>query len=128
MEYSLPGNSLELDVQGRPSLMGCLCNSCGNLMFPRVLVCNQCMGEGLSPKSLATSGTLYAFTLMHTGPAGWDKPYLLGYVDLADGVRVFSHLRGEVAIGQSVELGIKTVGHRADGSPITTYMFQKTSQ
>ena len=86
------------------------------------------MGEGLTPKSLATSGTLYSFTLIHTGPAGWDKPYLLGYVDLADGVRVFSHLRGEVAIGQSVELGIKTVGHCADGSPITTYMFQKTSQ
>jgi uncharacterized OB-fold protein len=68
-------------------------------------------------------GTLYSFTVLHVGPAHWDKPITLGYVDLANGVRVFSHLKGKLAMGQEVALSIGVVGHLPDGQEISNFVF-----
>lgn len=122
---SLPGESLAVDALGRPALIGCVCNACGNRMFPYAPVCHVCMSEEMSHEALADQGTIYSYTVVHTGPAAWEKPYAVGYVDLSDGVRVFSHLRGDVAIGQEVELGTAQIGRTTEGAPITTFVFQQ---
>lgn len=82
------------------------------------------MSEDLQEEALPREGTLYSFTLVHVGPNGWQKPFAVGYVDLANGVRVFSHLRGELKIGQTVELEIAEIGRTAEGTAISTFVFR----
>ncbi len=122
---SLPGDALAADANGRPVLIGGVCRSCGCRMFPFAPVCPVCMSEDLAHEPMPREGTLYSFTIVHVGPKAWEKPYALGYVDLTNGVRVFSHLGGAaVEIGQTVELATAEIGRSAEGAPITTFVFQ----
>ena len=122
---SLPGEALAADSSGRPVLVGCICKSCGNRMFPYAPVCPVCMSEDMARETMPREGTIYSFTTVHVGPKTWQKPFTVGYVDLTNGVRVFSHLRGtDIAIGQAVSLALADIGRSADGRPITTFVFQ----
>jgi uncharacterized OB-fold protein len=121
---SLPGEALGVSADGKPVLLGAVCRACGSRMFPPSPVCSTCMSEDVEREAMPRTGTLYSFTTVHVGPKNWDKPYELGYVDLENGVRVFAHLRGDVAIGTQVELGSATIGKTDDGTPITTFVFQ----
>jgi uncharacterized OB-fold protein len=122
---SLAGDALAEDAHGRPVLLGSACDECETLAFPRVAVCSNCMSESVSQQPMPRTGTLYAFTLVHVGPPHWNKPLALGYVDLSNGVRVFTHLaNSSMRIGDKVELGIGRIGTRPDGSAIETYVFK----
>jgi uncharacterized OB-fold protein len=122
---SLPGEALAADVSGRPVLVGCICKSCGNLMFPYAPVCPVCMSEDMAREAMPREGTIYSFTVVHVGPKTWEKPFAVGYVDLTNSVRVFSHLRGaNIEIGQAVSLAVADIGRGAEGLPITTFVFQ----
>ena len=69
-------------------------------------------------------GKLYAYSRVFAGPKKWRKPMVLGYVDLPNGVRVFSHLAGEgLAVDQAVELAIGVLGEDDDGE-IVSFVFQ----
>jgi uncharacterized OB-fold protein len=123
---SLAGGALEADANGRPVLIGCVCKSCGNRMFPSAPVCSICMSEDVARDPMPREGTLYSFTVVHVGPKTWEKPFAVGYVDLSNGVRVFTHLRGPgLQIGQSVELEIAQIGEDAEGVAIMTFVFQQ---
>lgn len=121
---SLAGDSLSVDAEGRPTLVGGVCRSCGALAFPYTPICSSCMSEEIERAPMPGQGTLYSFTVVHVGPKNWAKPYAVGYIDLDNGVRVFSHLRGSVAIGQTAELAVAEIGKNAEGVPITTFVFQ----
>ncbi len=122
---SLPGDALSVDASGKPVLVGCVCKQCKTVMFPPAPVCPACMSENLGREEMSRTGTLYSFTTVHVGPRMWSRPYTVGYVDLSNGVRVFSHLRGgNFSIGQTVEVGVAEVGKNADGAALTTYVFE----
>jgi uncharacterized OB-fold protein len=121
---SLPGDALAVDAGGGPVLVGGVCRSCGVRLFPFAEICPACIGEDIQRDPMPREGTLYSFTVVHVGPKTWDKPYMLGYVDLDNGVRVFSHLRGSVRIGQRVALATSEIGTDAEGTPISTFVFQ----
>ena len=123
---SLPGKALAVGADGKPVLIGCVCGACGQRMFPAAPVCPTCMGEAMTPEPMPRQGSLYSFTTVHVGPSAWQKPFTVGYVDLNNGVRVFSHLRGaDLKINQSVELAVAEIGRTPDGKPIITSVFQK---
>lgn len=125
LPLSLPGEALGRDAHGRPVLIGCVCKSCGNRMFPVAPVCSVCMSEEMEREHMPREGTLYSFTFVHVGPAAWAKPFALGYVDLSNGVRVFSHLRGlSLRIDETVELAVAEIGRNPDGTEIATFVFQ----
>lgn len=123
---SLPGAALGVDSDGQPVLIGCVCEACGNRMFPFALVCPVCMSEDMARAAMPREGSLYSFTVLHVGPNTWKRPFVVGYVDLDNGVRVFSHLRGtEFQIDQPVELAVAEIGKTVDGTPIMTSVFQQ---
>lgn len=123
---SLPGDALAVDPDGRPVLIGCVCETCGNRMFPFAPVCPVCMSEDMARAAMPREGSLYSFTVLHVGPNTWKRPFIVGYVDLNNGVRVFSHLRGtEFQIDQPVELAVAEIGKTAEGTPIVTSVFQQ---
>ena len=124
LPISLPGAALSSDATSRPTLIGGICRACGSRMFPAGPVCSICMSEDIADEALPREGTLYAFTTVHVGPKTWVRPYAVGYVDLENGVRVFSHLRGDPVIGGRVELAAAEIGREDDGAAITTFVFQ----
>ncbi len=69
-------------------------------------------------------GRLYSYTVLHVAAPKWRRPLALGYVDLPNGVRVFTHLDGQPwSIGQEVELAMADLGSDKDGAPIRSFVF-----
>src|SRR5258708_17740021 len=86
-------------------------------------VCGVCMREAIEPQPMPRIGTLYAFSPVHVAAKKWHKPMCIGYVDLPNGARVFTHLQREgLAIGDAVEAGMGVVGEDENG-PIETFVF-----
>jgi uncharacterized OB-fold protein len=122
----LCGDAVEVDANGHAYLIGGLCVDCGNRTFPRAPVCCGCMSENIVPAPMPRTGTLYAFSTVHVAAKKWHKPMCVGYVDLPNGARVFTHLKGDLAIGDTVEVDIATVGEDESGA-IETFVFRRSA-
>jgi uncharacterized OB-fold protein len=93
--------------------------------FPQHPVCPRCMSEDVAQTPMPTRGKLYSFTTLHVGAKKWQKPLSVGYVDLDNGVRVFTHLKGQAfRFDQKVEMDVARVGVEQDGTPISTFVFK----
>ena len=121
---TLAGSALSHDAAGQPVLIGGSCRACGARTFPKTPVCHSCMAEDIAAEEMPRTGSLYAFTTVHAGPKRWTKPFTIGYVDLPNGVRVFTHLRGAtLALGATVALDVARVGTGPDGEPLHAFVF-----
>jgi hypothetical protein len=92
------------------------CADCGTLIwYPRAR-CPHCMSGNLVWEELSGTGTVYSYTVNHRGQgeyAGHD-PFVIAYVELAEGPRVLSHVDGvDVRVGDPVRLrgGLSQEGH-----------------
>ena len=124
----IAGDAVRIDADGRPTLIGSECADCGTRVFPPVALCPECMGDSLEPLALARSGRLYSYSTVHVAPRGWAVPYVAGYVDLPDGVRVFAHVveagDDRLAMDMAVELTTAVLGTDGDGAPFSSYAFR----
>lgn len=123
----LAGDAVETDRDGSARLVGGACGSCGAKIFPPVAVCPECMSEDMARIGLSTEGTLYSWSVVHVAPKGWKVPYIAAYVDLAEGVRVFSHIvgaePGALRMDMTVKVCTARLGEEADGRPIESFAF-----
>jgi benzoylsuccinyl-CoA thiolase BbsA subunit len=121
----LCGDAVSIGADGRAVLIGGMCRDCGNQTFPRAPVCCICMSENICEHAMPRIGTLYAFSTVHVAAKKWNKPMCVGYVDLPNGARVFTHLAGAtLAIGDAVEPHIGIVGEDENGA-IESFVFRK---
>ncbi len=107
-------------------LIGSVCQECGARVFPPVAVCPECMSEKMADLPLSQEGTLYAWSVVHVAQKGWTTPYIAGYVDLPEQVRVFSHIIArpdELANDMKVRLTSAVLGTGEDGQPVQSYAF-----
>lgn len=122
----LAGDAVRIAADGSVCLVGTHCGDCGTHVFPPVPVCPECMSENLADTDLATEGTLYSWSVVHVAPKGWNVPYIAGYVDLPDNVRVFAHISGAdpetLAMDMPVTLTTAVLGDE-DGAPVESYAF-----
>lgn len=87
------------------------CRACGRRQFyPRAL-CRHCWSTDLTWVASDGRGEVYSFTVVRRAPSpAFDElvPYVVALVDLDDGVRMLSHVRGvdpdELEIGRRVEV------------------------
>lgn len=109
-------------------LKGMRCGACGTKAFPAREVCSQCAAQtGLESISLAPRGVLYSYSEVHVAPKDFPAPYVIGYVDLEDGVRVFGQIEGSASTlkpDQAVETSTGIVRVRANGTPVISYKFR----
>jgi uncharacterized OB-fold protein len=122
----LCGDAVRVDGDGRAVLIGGACKDCGNQTFPRAPVCCVCMSEAIEPTAMPRTGTLYAFSTVHVAAQKWLKPMRIGYVDLSNGARVFTHLQGDLAIGDRVEVATGVVGEGQNGA-IESFIFKRAA-
>ena len=120
---------LEVPEDGSPPyLKGYRCKKCGQLDFPRLNPCPTCWGEEFEMIPLSRRGKLYSYADIYIGQPGLPTPYIFGYVDLPEDLRIFAMLEGEVKTFQcneDVELTIGEIRKNNDGLPIISYKFKK---
>ena len=126
-QYPLDGRALRLAADGTPTMIGLECGDCGTKAFPPAPVCPECMSENISEFNLSDRGSLYTWSVVHVAPSGWNIPYISGYVDLPERVRVFAHIVGidpeRLEMDMEVELTTAVIGHNDEG-PVETYAFK----
>ena len=83
--FKVPSESGE-----KPYLFGSRCKVCAQMSFPPRKVCSKCFSEEMESIPLSSRGKLYTYTIIGYPPPGLAAPYAIGYVDLPEGVRVFS--------------------------------------
>ena len=116
-----------------PSLIGSKCTICGEIFFPKRHICPSCFQEGTFEKiHLSRRGELYTFCVLERGPIGFEPPYALGYIDLPEGLRIYSILtesdRNKLQIGMEMELVIESIRKTAEGEDIIGYKFKPISK
>ena len=99
-----------------PRLLASRCERCGRYAFPARQVCPRCKVRSMTPVRLGQRGTLYSFTVCHVAPEGWRAPYLQAYVQLPEGLRIFSLISSSIEptaealrVGMSMELIVEPV-------------------
>ncbi|SPD74690.1 Benzoylsuccinyl-CoA thiolase BbsA [uncultured Desulfobacterium sp.] len=117
-----------------PFLKGYKCKKCGKIWFPKFVPCPNpdCWSEEMEVVALSRRGKIYSYTDVYIGQPTMRSymPMTMAYVDLPEGVRVFSQLEGEVGsfrCDEEVELVAGPVRNNLDGKPITGYKFKKIS-
>lgn len=98
-------------ADGQPVLVGSRCSACAEVHFPPKPICPDCGGRNVEQVELSRCGRIYSFTTVYQGPAGFRTPYVIGYVDLPEGLRIFTQLvdTQPLALDQPVVLDIGPV-------------------
>lgn len=96
---------LEVGPDGKGNLVGGRCPKCEAFYFPARSVCARCLCGDIERVALCGSGTLYTYTVIHQSLPQFETPYVLGYVDLDDNVRVAGQLVGVEA--DELRLGMR---------------------
>ena len=117
------------EANGEVRLIGMRCPVCGTRAFPAKDICHECGNEkGMESALLSPTGTLYSFAQVHAAPKGFPSPYVIGYVDLEDGVRLFGqveHPAAELKVDEPVRVVLGQVRTNPDGIPVISYKFRK---
>jgi uncharacterized OB-fold protein len=122
--------STRISPDEKPQLIGSKCPHCGEVFFPVNPVCVNCQNQTMNDIKISRRGKIWSFTTVMLPPPQWYKgpvPFHLGYVELPEGVRVWTRLLGAEAgglkIGQEVELDIDVMQEDAEGNEILGYCF-----
>jgi uncharacterized OB-fold protein len=122
----LAGSAVRVGADGTVYLVGVQCAGCQTKVFPPVPVCPECMSEDIDRIDLSSDGSLYSWSVVHVAPKGWNVPYIAGYVDLPDDVRVFAHITGadpgSLEMDMAVTLTTAVLGDK-DGAAVESYAF-----
>jgi benzoylsuccinyl-CoA thiolase BbsA subunit len=111
-----------------PFLKGYKCKKCGELDFPKTVPCPKCWGKEFDMVPLSRRGKIYSVSDIHIGQPGMAVPYVFGYVDLPEDIRIFAQMEGPVGTfrcDDEVELVAGNIKNNRDGLPITSYKFKK---
>jgi uncharacterized OB-fold protein len=113
-ERSVGRSIFILENEALVGLLGTRCPECGDIRFPARVLCpndlHECEEIVLEPR-----GFIYEVVKMMLAPAGFPAPYWAGYIDLADGPRMFARIAwsegdSDPQHGQAVELSLAPVG------------------
>lgn len=122
-----PGE-LEVRPDGSGNLLGSRCRSCGAAFFPVREACSGCLSTDLDTIRFSTRGTLYTYTVVRQSIPAFEVPYVLGYVDFPEGVRIMGQIADcepdDVSIGMPLSLSLEPFGEDEDQNPLTGYRFR----
>jgi uncharacterized OB-fold protein len=114
-------------VSGKWALVGCRCKRCGQIFFPVREWCLNCSSRDLERINLGRNGKLYSFTIVHMPSEHFEPPYAVGWIELAEGIRIFSQIRGwqehPLKIGIDMELAVEKLWDEEE-KEITGYIFR----
>ena len=84
---------LRLPDAGEPHLVGQRCKPCGAVYLGTRRACSRCTAEGpFEEIPLSRKGTVWVWSIVHQSMPGVPVPYVVGVVDLPEGVAVRCNL------------------------------------
>ncbi len=114
-------------------LLGNRCPQCDLFFFPQRHFCARCCGSGLEIVRLSRKGSLRSFTTVYQKPryAEVEPPYLMGEIELPEGVLVYSLLTccsaSRLKIGSEMKLAaIKVREELQGGKPVAVLAYSFT--
>jgi uncharacterized protein len=130
-EPCVPGLFTE---EGGVRLLGARCRCCGTPYFPAPAHCRNpdCSGSDLEVRGFGGGGALWSYSVANFAPPAPHKfdapfrPYVIGVVDLDEGLRVVGQMVGDAAdmrVDARVELVVDPVYHE-DGKAFTSWKFR----
>jgi len=124
---------LKVPEKGDPYLEGQECKACGAIFLGERAVCSKCGArDGLEAKTLANTGKLHVYSIVHRSFPGIEVPYVSAIVDLDGGGTVKGNLIGvdpdpdKIQFGMPVEVVYKDALGRKDkeGNAYVSHFFQ----
>lgn len=126
----------------RPQLIGATCGQCGTTTFPKQASCPRCTSGTMNEVLLPTEGKLWAHTVQAFRPKsppyiGTESaeefvPFGVGYVELADALRVEARLTesnpDKLRIGMDMHLTITPFTTNDSGDDVLTFAFAPTNE
>jgi uncharacterized OB-fold protein len=97
---------------GTLRLVASVCPGCATAWFPAGAVCPSCARLEPERYLVGPTGTLYSYTTVHVSSSR-PTPYVLGYVDLDQGVRVLGTIEatpGALAVDARCRLDVADDG------------------
>ena len=72
------------------------CTSCNRVHWYPRLICPHCHAMEIEWFEASGEGRLYSFAVQHRAPGAWadEVPFVTAYIDLEEGDRIFTVLRG----------------------------------
>lgn len=123
-----------------PQLIGAQCSECRIVTFPAQDSCPRCGSMQMAEHLLPRRGRLWAWTTQHfpppappyAGPVGKAfVPYGIGYVELADEVRVETRLTdadpAALQTGMEMELVVVPFAEDDEGNEVMSFAFRPVS-
>jgi uncharacterized OB-fold protein len=92
------------------------CDRCGTVIWYPKMYCPECGALSVTWTEASGAGTIYSFTVAHRGPGAFGEavPYVIAYVELAEGPRVLTNIVGcapdQVSIGLPVRVVFRDTG------------------
>jgi uncharacterized OB-fold protein len=123
---------LKIPAQGDPYLEGQRCRECGAIFLGERSTCASCGArETIEPHKLASTGTLYVYSIVHRSFPGVEVPYVSAVVDLDGGGTVKGNLINieptpeKIQMGMPVEVIFRVAPTKdREGNEYLTYYFQ----
>jgi uncharacterized OB-fold protein len=126
--WAVPG-TVAFTQDGSPRLLAGVCRNCRKTVFPAPKICPECWGEDFEALQLPPTGTVYTYSVVHAGRAGWKTPYVLAFVDFKEqNVRVAGIVKGPEGwrpdLDSTVRVGTDVICTDAKGNPVRAHCFQ----
>jgi len=68
------------------------CGDCSHVYFPARPFCPACSSRDVNWFTASGKGTLFSYVINHRAPKGFEAPYIIAVVQLAEGPRMMSNL------------------------------------
>ncbi len=115
-------------------LVGQKCKDCGHIAYPRKRVCPECFSENLEDYLLSRRGILHTYCCTYLGVPHLEGPYVNGYVDLPEKIRLFALITGcdpegkDLEFDMPVEMVTDVLMQDEDGEDLYTFKFQPVKE
>jgi uncharacterized OB-fold protein len=122
---------LRIPEAGDPHLVGQQCAKCGAVYLGRRRACSKCTAEGpFEEIPLSRKGTLWVWSIVHQSMPGVPVPYVVGVVDLPEGVSVRCNLidvepdPAKLRFGMPVEMTTAVSQQDREGNDVIAFYFR----
>ncbi len=122
---------LRLPADGEPYLAGQRCGGCGAVYLGKRLACARCAAtSGFTEIPLSRHGTLWVWSIVHQSAPGVPVPYVVGIVDLPEGVSVRCNVidvpadPAAIRFGMPLEMTTGVSQKDRDGNDVVAFYFR----
>lgn len=122
---------LRVPDDGEPYLVGERCAACGAVYLGKRRACSKCTATGpFEEVRLSRKGTLWVWSIVHQSMPGVPVPYVVGIVDLPEGVSVRCNLvdvepdPARLRFGMPVEMTTGVSQQDREGNDVVAFYFR----